>query len=332
MKKKNIKALLMFSGGLDSLLTAAVLRRQDIALECLHFSGPFHSSKLKIEEEKSRKLEQDFGFKYTDMPIEEDFIQLLRNPKYGYGRNLNPCIDCRIYILKRAKDYMAVSGASFIATGEVVGQRPMSQRKEMMRMIEKRSGLEGFLLRPLSAKLLAPTIPEEKGWVDRESLYGIQGRGRKEQMALAAEFGITDYPNPAGGCLLTDPKFSDRLKDLLKDEDVALDDIALLKVGRHFRLSPKTRAIVGRNKGENAILSEAARPEDALVKMKEIPGPLTLIRGKIDEETINAAGRLTQRYAKIKGTPVPRSLGAGGFHLVKSPYSATGYNRRWTSF
>jgi len=225
----------------------------------------------------------------------------VKHPKHGYGRNMNPCIDCRIFMLKRAKAYMEESGAAFIVTGEVLGQRPMSQRKDAMHLIEREAGLEGFILRPLSAKVLPITIPEKEGWVDREKLLNISGRSRKPQIELADHYGIHDYPCPAGGCLLTDPGFAKRMKDLMVHvPNFSLNDVHLLKMGRHFRLSHTIKLVVGRNEEENQKIQTFAQGEDILLKVSSFPGPLSLLRGKPEEEDIKKAAAITSHYGKAK--------------------------------
>jgi tRNA U34 2-thiouridine synthase MnmA/TrmU len=204
-------------------------------------------------------------------------------------------------MLKKAKARMEESGASFIVTGEVLGQRPMSQRRDAMRLIEKEAGLEGYILRPLSAKVLPETIPEKEGWVDREKLLRIQGRSRKPQMGLAEEYGIRDYPCPAGGCLLTDPGFAKRIKDLMDhDVDFSTNDVHLLKIGRHFRFSDEVKLIVGRNEEENQKIQTFAQGRDILLKISNFPGPLSLLRGKPKEGDIEKAAAITAHYGKAK--------------------------------
>jgi len=294
------KALIMMSGGLDSLLALRIMQEQGVEVEALHFIGVFHAGKFEERDSDLERFTETSGVKLTIARIEDDFIDILKNPAYGYGSNLNPCVDCRIYTLKKAREYMDKSGASFIVTGEVVGQRPMSQRRNMLELVEKKSGLEGLLLRPLSAKRLKPTIPEEKGWIDREGLFDINGRSRKPQMALAKRFGIKDYPSPAGGCLLTDPQFAARLRDLIKYDELTTDAIELLKVGRHFRLSDSTKAIVGRNRDDNARMAELIKENDIILKLKDMPGPLTVLRGSPGDKEIEAAGSITVRYSKAR--------------------------------
>jgi tRNA U34 2-thiouridine synthase MnmA/TrmU len=233
--------------------------------------------------------------------VSEEYLSVVKNPKHGYGSNMNPCIDCRIFMLRKAKAYMEESGASFIVTGEVLGQRPMSQRRDAMRLIEKEAGLEGFILRPLSAKFLPASIPENEGWIDREKLLKIQGRSRKPQIQLADHYGIRDYPCPAGGCLLTDPGFAKRMKDLLRYfPDFSLNDVHLLKVGRHFRLSSKLKLVVGRKEEENQKIRTFSEEKDILLKLFRFPGPLSLLRGEAEEREIEQAAAITARYSKAK--------------------------------
>jgi len=197
---------------------------------------------------------------------------------------------------------MEESGASFIVTGEVLGQRPMSQRRDAMRLIEKEAGLKGLILRPLSARFLPVTIPEKEGWVNREKLLDISGRSRKPQIRLAAHFGIHDYPCPAGGCLLTDPGFARRMKDLMiHDLDFSLNDVHLLKMGRHYRLSPKTKLVVGRNEEENRKIEAFSQRGDVLLKTVRFPGPLSLLRGDAEATEMDMAASITARYSKAKG-------------------------------
>jgi tRNA U34 2-thiouridine synthase MnmA/TrmU len=203
--------------------------------------------------------------------------------------------------MKKAKAYMEKTGASFIVTGEVLGERPMSQRRDAMRLIEKEAALEGFILRPLSAKLLPPSIPEKEGWIDRDRLLNIQGRSRKPQMELAALFGIQDYPCPAGGCLLTDPGFAKRIKDLIThDPDFTLNDVHLLKMGRHFRMSPAVKLIVGRNEEENLKIQTFSQEGDILLQVSHYPGPVSLLRGAVNGKEIEKAAAITARYSKAK--------------------------------
>lgn len=300
------KALVLFSGGLDSLLAVKLMQEQaGLAVEGIHFTSLFTSkSGADGEAGAVRKTAAQFGFPLRVEENSEALLGLVKQPQYGLGRNMNPCIDCRIRNIRRAGEVMMEIGADFLVTGEVVGERPMSQNRNTMRQIEKVSGMRGLLLRPLSAKLLEPTVPEEKGWVDRETLLDIHGRSRKGQMALAAKYGMRNYPTPAGGCLLTDPGFSARLRDLLAhDAECDLNDCLLLKCGRHFRLGPDTRMVVGRNQAENELIIEAVREGDLLLEVATHPGPLALLRGRADDLMVALAGAITARYGKAMALP-----------------------------
>lgn len=297
-----MKAISLLSGGLDSTLATKMVLEQGIELEALNFLTVFCTCTSRGETcLASQKAVDALGIPLKVFNVSEEYLDVVKHPKHGYGSNMNPCIDCRTFMLKKAKAYMEGTGASFIVTGEVLGERPMSQRKDAMRMIEKEAGLEGFILRPLSAKLLPATIPEKEGWVDREKLLNIQGRSRKPQIALAELFGIHDYPCPAGGCLLTDPGFARRMKDLMThDSDFSLNDVHLLKMGRHFRFSPKLKLVVGRNEEENQKIETFSRKDDALITLSRHPGPISLLRGEPGSHEIERAGAITARYSKAK--------------------------------
>src|SRR4030043_2298018 len=269
-----MKAIALLSGGLDSTLAAKVVIEQGIELEALNFRTVFCTCATRGATcQASQKAVETLGIPLRVFNVSEEYLGVVKHPKHGYGRNMNPCIDCRIFMLKKAKAYMEESGAVFIVTGEVLGQRPMSQRKDAMRLIEREAGLEGFILRPLSAKVLPTTIPEKEGWVNREKLLNISGRSRKPQIQLANHFGIRDYPCPAGGCLLTDPGFAKRMKDLMmNDPKFSLNDVHLLKMGRHFRLSPRLKLVVGRNEEENQKIQTFLQEKDILLKVSSFAG------------------------------------------------------------
>ena len=297
-----MKAIALLSGGLDSTLAARVVMEQGVGLEALNFMTVFctctHRGATCLA---SQKAVETLGIPLKVLNVSEEYLHVVKDPKHGYGRNMNPCIDCRIFMLKKAKVHMEESGAAFIVTGEVLGQRPMSQRRDAMRLIEKEAGLEGLILRPLSAKVLPVTVPEKEGWVDREKLLTVQGRSRKPQMALAERYGIHDYPCPAGGCLLTDPGFAKRMKDLMvHDPNFSLNDVHLLKVGRHFRFSPGSKLVVGRQEEENQKIQTFAQGEDILFKVSSFPGPLSLLRGKVEDGDIEKAAAITAHYSKAK--------------------------------
>ena len=293
------KALALLSGGLDSTLAIRVVQEQEIEVIALNFVTVFcrctsHGS-CKLE---AVKVSEKFGIPIKVINTTERFLELVKKPKYGYGKNMNPCIDCRINIFRIAGEYMREIGADFIITGEVLGQRPMSQRKEAMRIIDREANLIGLVLRPLCAKHMEPTIPEKSGLVDREKLLNMRGRSRKDQIQLADVFQIKDYPCSAGGCLLTDPEFAHRMRDLINTCDANVNDVNLLKVGRHFRFDSETKVIVGRNEDDNAKIDTLSREGDVLLNLVDMPGPLTLMRGEITDEKIQTAARLTARYGK----------------------------------
>ena len=294
-----MKALALLSGGLDSTLAIKVILDQGIEVEAVNFFTPFCqcSRKSGCGGYEAKRVANRFGMKLKIFNIATEYIAIVKNPKYGYGKNLNPCIDCRIMMHKKAKEYMEEIGALFVITGEVLGQRPMSQHRAALKIIERKSGLEGLVLRPLSAKLLPMTIAEKEGWVNRERLLEISGRSRKPQMAKAKEFEIGDYPCPAGGCLLTDPGFAQRMKDLMTHCELTLNDIELLKVGRHFRLSPSCKVIVGRNKEENEKLLRLTKRGDICFKPHQIKGPTGVGRGNFDRTTITLASQIIARYS-----------------------------------
>jgi tRNA U34 2-thiouridine synthase MnmA/TrmU len=297
-----MKAIALLSGGLDSTLAAKVVLDLGIELEALNFLTVFCTCTNRGETcLASQKAVSTLGIPLKVLNVSEEYLHVVKNPRHGYGSNMNPCIDCRIFMMKKAKAYMEEVGASFIVTGEVLGERPMSQRRDSMRLIEKEAGLDGLILRPLSAKLLPASIPEKEGWVDREKLLKIQGRSRKPQIQMADHFGIRDYPCPAGGCLLTDPGFARRIRDLIHHHsDFTLNDVHLLKVGRHFRLSPRLKLVVGRNEEENQKIQTFSGEEDVLLKLFRFPGPLSLLRGEAEEREIEQAAAITARYSKAK--------------------------------
>jgi len=306
-----IKGIGLVSGGLDSSLAVRIIKDQGIEVEAVHFTTRFHSFRVRPADQEGAGAKVpfkpliDMGLEVRRIDISEEYLQVITSPKFGYGSGANPCIDCKIFMLRKAKEYMEDIGAHFVFTGEVLGQRPMSQRIDTLRIIERESGLEGYLLRPLSAKLLPPTIPEIKGWVDRERLLGISGRSRKEQMRLAEELGIEEYLSPAGGCFLTDKAFSNKLNDFFKysgREKLTVDEVMLLKLGRHFRISDRTKAIVGRHMAENASLEES-REGRWYLKVVGFPGPVTLVEGDPSEEELKVAASIAARYSDGRDAP-----------------------------
>ncbi len=280
------KAIVLLSGGLDSILATKLMLEQGIEVLAVNFSAKLCMCGCK----KTGESAAEAAARMLEVPLKtiditDDFLEIVKAPVHGYGANINPCIDCKIYMLKHARDMMAREGASFLVTGEVLGERPMSQRKDALNLIEKRAGVKGILLRPLTAKNLDPTRPEIEGIVDRDRLLDIRGRSRKPQMALAEKFGITKYPNPAGGCLLTDPGFARRVRDAIEHGEFSAENLALLSVGRHFRLADKARLVVGRDESENDILASLAGPDDIIFELKDHQGPLSILRGEITDLT-----------------------------------------------
>ncbi len=299
-----MKAIILISGGLDSTLAAKFMQNLGVELVCLNTVSPFCLCNRRSSSgclHGAAKVAGELKLRLVSIDVTEEFLEIVRRPKHGYGSNMNPCIDCRILLFKKARVLMQEEGASFIITGEVLGQRPMSQKLNTMRLIEKESDLEGLVLRPLSARVLGATIPEREGWVARDKLLAISGRGRREQISLARGLGINDYPCPSGGCLLTDPEFSKRLKDLMRYKQFNANDIQLLKTGRHFRLNPNSKLIVGRNEKENGRLLSLAQDNDYLfMPGDELPGPTCLGRGNFSADLIKLSSQIACRYCDLK--------------------------------
>lgn len=324
-----MRAIALVSGGLDSALAAKIIAKQGIDVIGLNFLIPFSPTDKLSRSFNLKDFFSNLGIEIKSVNIFDESLEMIKNPKFGFGSNLNPCIDCHILMLKRAKKLLKKFKASFVVTGEVLGQRPMSQNSHNLELIEKKSGLEGLLLRPLSAKLLEETIPEKEGWVKRSELLDFSGRTRNPQFALAKELGIKNYQTPAGGCLLTDAGFSLRMKDLLKHNHNSLNnnEIEILKFGRHFRLGDQIKLIVGRDQEENEKLLKLAKNRDYLFEPKEIPGPVALGRGRFDnQEILNLACRIVSRYSDSQdGKPVKiilRKKGLGFFGAREFSYLA----------
>ncbi len=293
------KAIALLSGGLDSTLAILTVLKQGIEVKAIKFQTPFDCDASSPKDLSS--VGRRFGFDTEICNPGEKFLAMVKNPPHGYGKNMNPCIDCRILMLKEAKLCMDITGAEFIVTGEVLGQRPMSQRKDMLYHIDKEAGVVGQVLRPLSAKFLKITSPEAEGIIDRERLYGLSGRSRKPQMALAREFGLDDYPAPAGGCLLTEPNYAHRLKELLTfNPSPSARDIGLLRIGRHFRLSPVCKVIVGRDEAENDAIESLFEEKDSLLRVEGFGSPVTLGTGALTDEALKIAASLCARYSDAK--------------------------------
>lgn len=298
-----MKAVALISGGLDSTLATKLVKDLGIELVALNTTTPFCLCNRRSSGcfHSAKEVAKDLDLKLIRINVTEEFLEIVRKPKHGYGSNMNPCIDCRTLLFKKAKELMQREGASFVITGEVLGQRPMSQHKQALKLIEKESGLDGLVLRPLSARLLPETIPERQGWVSRDKLLNFSGRTRKPQMHLAEFFKLKDYPCSSGGCLLTDPQFAKKVKDLLKHQELNLNNVELLKVGRHFRISQKSKLIVGRDELENRQLLNLAKESDYLFMPYETLGPTALGRGIFDSELINLAASITCRYCDLDG-------------------------------
>lgn len=295
---KKIKAIAMLSGGLDSILAARLVKEQGVELEAINFNTVFCTCTSKGSTcIASVSAARQLGIPIKVVNITREYLDVVKNPKHGYGSNMNPCIDCRIFTFKKAKEYMQESGAQFLVTGEVVGQRPMSQKRHTLVHIEKETGLDGLIVRPLSAKLLEPSIPEQNGWVDRNKFLDIQGRGRKPQFQLADDLDVKDYPCPAGGCLLTDPGFARKAKDLIAHDEFTLQNINLVKNGRYFRLSDGVKVIAGRSQDENKKLAALAKEGDHIFKAVRYPGPTVLGCGDLSKADIAILAGITVRYS-----------------------------------
>ena len=314
------KALALLSGGLDSTLAVKMMLDMGIDVEALNFTSPFCTCTGKNSGCKSEavRVAQEF-----DIPIKVihkglDYLEIVRNPKHGYGKGVNPCVDCRIYLLRKAKEYMAECGADFVITGEVLGQRPMSQKRDSLRVIERESGLEGLLLRPLSAQHFEPTIPEKEGWVDRDKLLAIKGRCRKDLFELAEELDVKNYPCPAGGCLLTELSFVPKMRDIFDhSDDLNLRDFRLLKIGRHCRIGERTKVIIGRDESDNSLLEAARQEGETAIAWLDGNTPVGVITGRQDQEYIELAARILLRYTRAEaGTACRISVSRKGVENI----------------
>lgn len=301
----------LLSGGLDSLLAVRLILEQGIHVEALNFftgfcvEGHTHAIRQRSGDKPKRNnalwAAKQLGIKLHIIDVIDDYKDVVINPKHGYGAHLNPCLDCKGFMVGKARVWMEANGFDFIVTGEVIGQRPMSQRRDTLPVVARESGAFDRLLRPLCAKLLPETLPEREGWVDREKLLGLNGRNRKPQIALAEHYGFTDYAQPAGGCcFLTDPNYTRRLSDLWArrgDKQYELDDIMLLKVGRHLRPRPHFKLIIGREQGENNFLS-GYRREFTHLSAADHEGPLVLVDGTVSDDDLELSARLTARFGQ----------------------------------
>ena len=305
-----MKAIGLFSGGLDSAVAIKVVQDQNIDVIALNFVSSFWEFDT-IKNSSVIKLAKNLNVTLKLIDEDNNYIRMVRNPKHGYGKNMNPCIDCKIYILKKAKEYAKKINAKFIFTGEVLGQRPMSQHYKTLLLIEKEAGLKGKLLRPLSAGLLPEIEAEKKGWIDREKLLKLQGRTRTPQLALAKKYKIEGFSCGGSGCRLTDREYSKKLRDLFKNKKRILhNDIKILNFGRHFR-DKKNKIIVGRNKFENEQILNLKQKTDTILEVKDIMGPITLLKGKADKKAIEIAAQLTARYSDAEKDNVVVKYGKG---------------------
>lgn len=312
-----VTAIALFSGGLDSILAAKLVASLGVRVLAVKFVTPFFDYELLDDPEQyKQEIREKYGIDVILHDLSHNYLDLLHSPSHGFGKNFNPCIDCKILMFSRAKEMMKQYGASFLISGEVLGQRPMSQRRDTLRVIERDSFNDGLLLRPLSAKLMDATKAETEGWIDREKLLNFSGRGRSRQIKLAKEYGISDFPAPAGGCILADPILSTRIEKIYKGdfaiqaEEITVNDIRLLLLGRQFLLPDNAWVILGRNEKENDKIEELAEKDDILLHMPDRPGPTALLRGsktQFSEAAKNAkvfhdAAGLVVRYGKkVKG-------------------------------
>jgi tRNA U34 2-thiouridine synthase MnmA/TrmU len=343
---KQRRAVALISGGLDSLLAAKVIQEQGVTVEGINFytgfcvEGHTHAIRKKDQRKPKRNnalwVAEQLGIKLHIVDIVEEYKQVVFNPAHGYGANLNPCLDCKIFMVKKAHEWIRQHAFDFIITGEVIGQRPMSQRKDTMPVVAEKSGADDLLLRPLCAKNLPETLPEREGWVDREALFDFSGRSRKPQMALAERFGFSDYAQPAGGCcFLTDEQYSMKLADLWRargEKTYEMDDIMLLKVGRHLRPAKHFKLIISREEGEGNFL-QGYRKQYASLKTISHAGPMALIDGDTNEQDIELAARILARYGQGRGeaeVEVEYSGLQGESRLLKvKPMSPTEIHESW---
>lgn len=314
-----VRAISLFSGGLDSICATRLVMAQGIEVIGLKFVTPFFGYEILADEESYQaEIKRKYGIAVRVVDISREYLELLRHPAHGFGKYFNPCIDCKIFMLERARELMSELGAAFLITGEVLGQRPMSQRRDTLNVIERDSATRDLLLRPLSAKLMKPTEAELSGLVDREQLLDFSGRGRSRQIALARSYGITDYPPPAGGCILADPILSGRISRIysgtfaIGSDDLRVNDIRLLLIGRQYLLPGGGWLILGRDERENDVLDQLREDGDLRLHIEERPGPTALLRraaavyldSRLKRADILAAAGLITRYAKkVDGAP-----------------------------
>jgi len=305
-----VTAVALFSGGLDSILACRLVDSIGVRVKALRFVTPFFGYDLWLRKEAYEKEVRDkYGIDVTLIDVSQPYLEMLADPAHGYGKNFNPCLDCKILLMARAKEEMEKMGADFLISGEVLGQRPMSQRRDALRIVERDSGCDDILLRPLCAKNLKPTRPEREGLIDRERLLDFSGRGRKPQIRLAESFGVSDYPSPAGGCVLTDPILGARIKSYYESAATPdIEELRFMQVGRQFRLPGGGWFALGRNQAENGNVLALYRQGDLVLRMDGWPGPTGLLRYGNDPEDRRLAASILKRFAKkgaeSEGCPV----------------------------
>ena len=314
------KAIALFSGGLDSTLAMKLIIDQGVDVLAININTGFGATKDRREH--MQNMCDQVGAEFRIVDIQDEYLQdVLFDPKYGYGKNFNPCIDCHAKMFAVAKRIMEAEGASFLLSGEVMGQRPMSQNKDALQIVLNESNCDGLLLRPMSAKMLAPTIAEQNGWVDREKLEGITGRSRDRQMELAKEIGLEDFESPGGGCLLTDENFAKKMFDFIKYDKFEVKDILVMKYGRHFRLENGAKLVIGRNQEENERLQNVVNDKYYHVKTVGVPGPHALLSKSATQEDQDVATQAVLTYCK---TSVEESyvVSYDGEEVTSSPFAS----------
>lgn len=344
---KQIKAVALISGGLDSMLAVRAMQEQGVYVEGINFFTGFcvegHTHAIRKQDQNKQKrnnalwVAEQLGIKLHIIDVIEEYKDVLINPKHGYGANMNPCLDCKTFMVRKALEWLKENEFDFIITGEVVGQRPMSQRKDTMNVVVKESGAGGLLVRPLCAQNLAATLPEQQGWINRDKMFAFNGRSRKPQIALAEQYGFNDFAQPAGGCcFLTDENYSKKLVDLWQvqgHKEYEFDDIMLLKVGRHVRPCPHFKLIIGREEGENRFMEGYRNRFDYLFTTSHT-GPLVLVDGILkDQEDIELAARIVARYGQGRSaeqvTVAYMPLNGERQEIVVTPYTTAEMPQEW---
>ncbi len=329
--KNRRHAIALFSGGLDSMLAIKLMVEQGLRVTAINMNIGF-GSRTDVSETMKRRAELA-GAEFKIIDVRDDYIKkVLFNPKYGYGKHFNPCIDCHGFMFRVAQEYFEELDADFMVTGEVLGQRPMSQRAEALDLVKKLAlDEDDLILRPMCAKNMPITKPEREGWVDREKLLGISGRSREVQLQLASDFGWEDFQSPGGGCLLTDINFTKKIREFIEHNDLQVEDIDVLKNGRHLRLPNGSKLVIGRNQAENELLENAINDKYLRIKVDEIPGPFALLSAEANEDDINLSAQIVLTFTKtnpemeymvhigneiIKATPLPKREDAHKYFVI----------------